>query len=260
MSKSEHFTFTIQADGLGFVSINRPPVNALSTALISELHDVLKSLKKEKKLRVLIISSKGKHFCAGADLKERSSMNKSEARSAVKNIQNCFNLISAIAVPTIAALNGSTLGGGAELALACDFRVAGESAIIGFPETSLGIIPGASGTQRLPRLIGITKAKYWILSARKFTAEEAWQDGVVDFISGDDEVLETAIDLAQEILHNAPISLKAAKSAIDKGMDVNLDAGLKIESNEYEKTLNSQDRIEALQAFAEKRAPKWSGK
>lgn len=260
MSKSEYLKFTLQADGLGFISINRPPVNALSTSMISEMHDIVKSLKKEKKLRVLIIASKCEHFCAGADLKERSSMNKGEARLAVKNIQNCFNLISTIAVPTIAVLNGSVLGGGAELAMACDFRVAGESGIIGFPESSLGIIPGAGGTQRLPRLIGITKAKYWIYSARKFTAEEAWQDGVVDFISGDDELLETAIDLAQEILANAPISLKAAKSAIDNSMDLPIVAGLEFESNEYEKTLNSQDRIEALKAFTEKRKAKWSGK
>ncbi|MBT5956889.1 MAG: enoyl-CoA hydratase, partial [Candidatus Marinimicrobia bacterium] len=128
------------------------------------------------------------------------------------------------------------------------------------PETSLGIIPGAGGIQRLPRLIGLSKAKYWIYSARKFSAEEAFIDGVVDFLSPDGEVLETAIDLATELMENAPLALRAAKMSISKGYELSVSDALEVEKEAYEITLNSEDRTEALKAFSQKRPPKWSGR
>ena len=136
-------------------------------------------------------------------------------------------------MPTIAAINGYCLGGGTELSLCCDFRVAEDSAFLALPEVGLGIIPGAGGTQRLPRLIGISKAKYWIYSARKFSSEEAFIDGVVDFLSPDGEVLETAIDLASELIVNAPLALRASKKSISEGILTTLDKALKFEKSTY---------------------------
>ena len=162
--------------------------------------------------------------------------------------------------PTISSIKGAVLGGGFELALCCDFRVAEDSSILGLPEASLGIIPGAGGTQRLPRLIGPSKAKYWIYSARKFSAEEAFIDGVVDFLSPDGEVLERGIYLANELMQSAPLSLRASKYAISKGSLLSLDDGLKVEKDAYRMTLHSKDRAEGIKAFTQKRQPKWLGK
>ncbi|SVE31550.1 uncharacterized protein METZ01_LOCUS484404, partial [marine metagenome] len=142
----------------------------------------------------------------------------------------------------------------------CDFRILEESARIGFPEVSIGIIPGAGGTQRLPRITNIATSKYWIYSARKFTAEEALEDGVADFIAPDGELIETAIDLAEEIIANAPKSIIASKRAIKEGIEVSLKDGLDIERDNYNTTLHTEDRNEALKAFSEKRKPVWKGK
>ena len=254
------FSYTIQDDGLAFLTLNRQPVNALSLQFIESLSKLFDEISSNSKINILIISSSIKHFCAGADLKERSDLSIIETERAVSAIGDCFIKLENLPFITISSIKGAALGGGLELALCCDFRVADDSAIIGLPETSLGIIPGAGGTQRLPRLIGISKAKYWIYSARKFSAEEAFIDGVVDFLSPDGEVLETAIDLATELMANAPLALRASKEAISSGNMLILKEALKVEKGVYGKTLKSADRIEALQAFTQKRAPKWSGK
>ena len=187
-------------------------------------------------------------------------MSTNSASETLEDINNCFNKLADLPIPTVAAINGAAMGGGAEFALCCDFRVIAESAMIGFPETGLGIIPGAGGTQRLPKLIGPAKAKYWIFSGRKFTAEEALEEGVVDFISEESELIETAIDISDEFLANAPLALRAAKRAILAGLETDLKKGLRIEQDAYETTLNTEDRNEALNAFDEKRKPIWKGK
>jgi enoyl-CoA hydratase/carnithine racemase len=257
---SNFVKLNIQEDGLAFVVLSQSRINALSKEMVSSLIETIISVKSNPNIRAVIISSNQSQFCAGADLKERKDMTPNNVVEIITNIGECFNLIQSIDVPTICAINGVALGGGAEMSLCCDFRVAEESAEIGFTETSLGIIPGAGGTQRLPRLIGMSRAKYWIYSARKFSAEEAFIDGVIDFLSNDGEVLETAIDLAQEIVENAPIALKAAKYAIEFGLQSTFVEGLSVERKAYIKTLDSQDRLEALRAFTEKRSPKWRGK
>ncbi len=255
-----NYTFNLQNDGLAFLTLSRQPVNALSQEFVSTLSELFDEITVNSQIKVLVISSSIKHFCAGADLKERSNLSIDETERVVSDIGNFFSKLEKLPFPTISAINGSALGGGLEISLCCDFRVAEDSAILGLPETSLGIIPGAGGTQRLPRLIGLSKGKYWIFSARKFSAEEAFIDGVVDFLSPDGEVLETAIDLATELMENAPLALRASKEAISKGMGISLESGLKVEKEAYSITLNSEDRIEALKSFTQKRPPKWSGK
>ncbi len=256
---SKNYTLNVQDDGIAFLTLSRNPVNALSIEFIDELLSVFKKINKDAQINILIISSSIKHFCAGADLKERKDLSIEETENVVSNIGQCFSELEKLPFPTISAIQGSALGGGLELVLACDFRIADEKAMLGLTETSLGIIPGAGGTQRLPRLIGKSKAKYWIYSARKFSAEEAFIDGVVDFLSPVGEVLETAIDLADEINQNAPLAIKAAKKSIDVGIDKDLTEALNLEKQSYKTTLHSNDRNEALKAFAEKRPPKWSG-
>ena len=255
-----NFSFNLQNDGLAFLTLTRQPVNALSQEFIASLSELFDEISDNDKIRSLIISSSIKHFCAGADLKERADLTIEDSAHVVSTIGNCFTKLEKLPFSTISAINGSALGGGLELTLCCDFRVAEDSAKIGLPETSLGIIPGAGGTQRLPRLIGLSKAKYWIYSARKFSAEEAFIDGVVDFLSPDGEVLETAIDLATELMENAPLALRAAKMSISKGYELSVSDALEVEKEAYEITLNSEDRTEALKAFSQKRPPKWSGK
>ena len=255
-----NFSFNIQDDGLAFLTLSRQPVNALSEEFIVSLSELFDEISSNSKINILIISSSIKHFCAGADLKERAVFSVDETKKAVSAIGGCFTMLENLPFPTISAIKGSALGGGLELALCCDFRVAEDTAILGFTETSLGIIPGAGGTQRLLRLIGLSKSKYWIYSARKFSAEEAFIDGVVDFLAPDGEVLETGIDLATELMANAPLALRASKYAISKGSLLSLDGGLKVEKEAYGMILNSTDRLEALKAFSQKRPPKWSGK
>ena len=254
------FSFNVQDDGLAFLTLNRKPVNALSNNFVKSLAELFDKILSDQKIKVLIISSSIKHFCAGADLKERLNLSPREIESNVTSINECFEKLETLPFPTIAAIQGSALGGGLELALCCDFRVAEDSAILGLTETSLGIIPGAGGTQRLPRLIGLSRAKYWIYSARKFSAEEAFVDGAIDFLSNEGELLETTIDLADELMSNAPRALRASKYAISSGFHLSMADALKVEEEGYRMILNSNDRIEALNAFSEKRLPKWSGK
>jgi len=254
------FSFNVQDDGLAFLTLNRKPVNALSNNFVKSLAELFDKILSDQKIKVLVISSSIKHFCAGADLKERLDLPAREIESNVTSIRECFEKLETLPFPTIAAIQGSALGGGLELALCCDFRVAEDSAILGLTETSLGIIPGAGGTQRLPRLIGLSRAKYWIYSARKFSAEEAFVDGAIDFLSNEGELLETAIDLADELMSNAPLALRASKHAISSGFHMPMADALKVEEEAYRMILYSNDRIEALNAFSEKRLPKWSGK
>ena len=241
------------------VILDNPPVNALSKELIMELNESLDWLEKNDNFSLVVIIGENKHFCAGADLKERQSMNDDEVSAFVGSVSDTFHRIAEISSPTLAGINGTCFGGGLELALACDFRVMSDQGFIGLKETSLGIIPGAGGTQRLPRLMGVSKAKYWIFSGQSFTPEEALEDGVIDWLVASDD-LKTAIDeITKDIVCNAPLALKAAKRAINEGLDLPMKDGLKTENNNYKKIINTEDRREALKAFLEKRTPRWKG-
>lgn len=243
------------------ITLTRPnAANALSIQMVEELQNILNEIKYDSTIRCVIITGQGnKSFCAGADLKERSSMNEKEVKQTVHSIRQIINNVESLPLPVIAAINGAALGGGTELALACDLRIASENAILGLTETSLGIIPGAGGTQRLPRLIGKGRAKELIYTARKITAHEALQIGLVEFVTKSDTLEEEAIQLAKQIVQNAPIAVSQAKYAIDKGIEVDLHTGLAIEQNAYEVTIPTKDRQEGLQAFKEKRVPNYQG-
>ncbi|MCF8564489.1 enoyl-CoA hydratase [Alicyclobacillus tolerans] len=251
-----------ETGGLVTLTLNRPEqANALSTELVGALQDALDDLYLRSDVRVVIIQGAGQRaFCAGADLKERRSMDEQQARQAVGRIKRVVNSVAALPMPVIAAVNGVAFGGGTELALACDLRIAGESAKFGLTETSLGIIPGAGGTQRLPRLIGLAKAKELIYTARRIEAREALELGLVSQVVHDGELHQTAVRLAEEIAGNAPIAVRQAKFAIDRGFEVDLTSGLALEDKAYEVVIPTSDRLEGLAAFAEKRKPRYQGK
>ena len=254
---------TVQAPAGGEIVVlrfERPEaMNAFSRALLSDLEAALKGPASGAATRALIVTGSGRAFSAGADLKERAGMSQPEVEVFLDRIGLLFRSIETLPIPTIAAINGYALGGGLELALCFDFRIAAESAQLGLTETSLGIIPGAGGTQRLPRTIGVPRAKELILTARRISAQTALAMDLVHNVVADSALEESALELAREITRNAPIALAQAKLAIDRGRHLDVEAALVVERKAYSKTLPTKDRAEALTAFAEKRPPVFNG-
>lgn len=227
---------------------------------MEEFRSTLDQLRFNSAVRAVVIrSGVPKAFCAGADLKERATMSKSEVAAFVHGLRSAFSGVASLPMPTIAAIEGAALGGGLELALACDFRVAGAEAQLGLPETALGIIPGAGGTQRLSRLIGPSKAKELIFTARKLTAADAFTFGVVNHVVAAGSAYARSLDLARAILPQGPIAVRMAKEAIDKGVEVDIGSGLAIEQACYAQVIPTADRLEGLAAFKEKRRPVYKG-
>lgn len=263
MMTSDDFAFRLE-DGIGHLELNRPPVNALGRRLIAGMHAAALRINemiqsRQEDLRVVVLSAAGKHFCAGADLKERRVMPETEVAEAVDATRDMVSAIAAIRVPVIAAVQGSALGGGMELALAADIRLLAASAKMGLRETALAIIPGAGGTQRLPRLIGAAHALYWIATGRVFPAADCLRFGVATAVVPDAELRPATLTLAREIAANGPLAVQAAKEAVHRGMSVPLEDGLEIERQCYAKIIPTRDRIEALEAFQEKRRPVFTG-
>ncbi|MFL1673142.1 enoyl-CoA hydratase [Paenibacillus dendritiformis] len=248
-------------NGIVLMTLNRPEsANALSIKMLEQLRDAAASCKFDRSVRCIVVTGAGeKAFCAGADLKERAGMDMNQVRRTVSLIRESINDVEALPLPVIAAVNGAAVGGGMELALACDIRIASETATFALTETSLGIIPGAGGTQRLPRLIGKGRAKELIFTARKIDAKEAWDMGLVEVVAPPASLLDKALEIAGQIVRNAPIAVAEAKFAIDKGCDADLSTGLAIEQNAYEVTIPTKDRLEGLQAFKDKRPPLFKG-
>ncbi|MGG3839838.1 enoyl-CoA hydratase [Paenibacillus thiaminolyticus] len=248
-------------NGIVLMTLNRPEsANALSIKMLEQLRDAAASCKFDRSVRCIVVTGAGeKAFCAGADLKERAGMDMNQVRRTVSLIRQSINDVEALPQPVIAAVNGAAVGGGMELALACDIRIASETATFALTETSLGIIPGAGGTQRLPRLIGKGRAKELIFTARKINAKEAWDMGLVEVVAPPESLLDKALEIAGQIVRNAPIAVAEAKFAIDKGCDADLSTGLAIEQNAYEVTIPTKDRLEGLQAFKDKRPPLFKG-
>lgn len=244
------------------LTLNRPKArNALNTRLLQALEQAVATVRSSKDLRALIITGFGtKAFCAGADLKERQTMSESEVRNFLYNIRCLFNDLEELPLPVIAAVNGVALGGGTELALVCDLRVAAAWATMGLTETRLAIIPGAGGTQRLPRLVGSALAKELIFTGRQLTAHEALTIGLVNRVAEDGRLMEVCLELAAEISQAGPIALAQAKFAINRGVDVDLRTGLAIEATAYEVCIPTEDRLEGLCAFKEKRKPVYKGR
>jgi methylglutaconyl-CoA hydratase len=246
---------------VALITLNRPEAaNAMSKALLDDLNSIVDELNSNKQINCVIITGSGeKAFCAGADLKERKGMNDEQVVDAVRYIGKSVLAVESIKVPVIAAINGVAFGGGLELALGCDIRIAADSAKLGLTETSLAIIPGAGGTQRLPRLIGVGRAKQLIFSAKAISASDALSIGLVEEIVPKEELLHYAIDVAKSIAKNGPIALRQAKMAINQGMQTDLSTALEIEHLCYKETIKTNDRLEGLEAFKEKRTPVYHG-
>jgi enoyl-CoA hydratase/carnithine racemase len=227
-----------------------------------ELGRLGRELVADPSIRAIVVTGGGdKVFCAGADLKERQSFSNEDVRVQVGLYRSELGVLDKSPKPVVAALNGSAFGGGLELALLCDLRVAVPTAMLGLPETTLGIIPGAGGTQRLPRVVGEARAKEMILLGRPLTAAKALEWGLVNRVCAEGvDVVADTIEYIKPISEGAPIAQAAALAAIDDALDVELDRGLQLERVHYDETLRSADRLEALAAFAEKRSPRFQGK
>ncbi len=252
------------SEGILTLTLNRPrALNAFSRKLLDTLSQTVEEVNfKNDVLIVIITGSEGQKasFSTGADLKERASMSEEEVRRFIIKIRNTFTAIENLNKPVIAAINGFAFGGGLELALASDLRVASQTATMGLTETSLAIIPGGGGTQRLSRIIGLAKAKELIYTARRITAAEAMEIGLVNQAVPADQLKDTARQLALQITQNGPIAVQQAKFAINKGFDAPLEVGLNIESKAYDLCLPTEDRQEGLKAFREKRSPRYYGR
>lgn len=244
------------------VILNRPEaMNAFNYDMLCELEQVVEKARIDPDVRVVKFIGAGERaFSVGADLKERKTLTDQEVKRNIFKIGEVFSKIEQLPQPTLAVINGYAFGGGMELALACDFRFAAADVGLGLTETSLGIIPGAGGTQRLPRIVGETKALELILTAERLLAQEAEKVGLVTKVSPLYELNDVVGGFISRILANAPIALQQAKFAIKEGMKVDLQTGLQIERKAYELTIPTEDRIEALTAFAEKRKPVFKGR
>jgi enoyl-CoA hydratase/carnithine racemase len=250
-------------DGIMVLTINRPQaLNCFDMSLLEVFHKTVKDIAFDKGVKVVIItgSTEGKNaFSTGADLKERAGMTPDQVRLYIQTIRDLFTAVEELPKPVIAAVNGYAFGGGLELALACDIRLASATAVVGLTETSLAVIPGAGGTQRLPRVVGIARAKEMIFRARRINAQEGLEIGLFLEVLQPENLLPRALEVAAEIAANGPVALAQAKYAINKGAEVSLPIGLAIESNAYAVTIPTKDRIEGLTAFREKRKPVYSG-
>ncbi|MFT5284364.1 MAG: enoyl-CoA hydratase/carnithine racemase [Planctomycetota bacterium] len=250
-----------RAGDLVWLTIARPEVmNCLSFPTLKRFRTLLESLREDLSIRCVLITGTGeKAFCAGADLKERKAMPAERVPHFVKNIRRLMDDVESLPQPTVGVINGFAFGGGTELLLACDLRIAAPHAQLGLTEVSLAIIPGAGGTQRLPRLIGKSRAKDLILTARRIGAVEAEGIGLVNRVAAEGQLEEDATKLANSIAANGPVAVRAAKDAIDAGLELVQEEGLQHEAKCYERTLTTTDRLEALAAFSEKRKPTFTG-
>jgi len=257
----DQLLLTEEQDQVAVLTLNRTAVmNSFSFDLLRALKSKIEVLRFRPDIRVVIITGAGeKAFCAGADLKERATLSPLEVKQFIFTIRNLFTDIENLNKPVIAAVNGIALGGGTELALACDIRIAAETASMGLTETRLAIIPGAGGTQRLPRLVGKGKAKELIFTGRRVTAAEALEMGLVNRVVPGSDLLDACREMAAMICETGPIAIEQAKYAINNGMETDLSTGLALESNAYWVTIPTRDRLEGLKAFREKRKPVYVG-
>lgn len=242
---------------LGTVILNRPEaLNILDTKTLNELGDALADLEKDGKIRAIIITGI-KNFCAGADIKELKKKHPEEAEIFSRLGHKVLNQVENLEKPVIAAVSGYALGGGCELALACDIRIAGESAKLGQPEVNIGLIPGFGGTQRLTRLVGIGNAKELILTGRIMDAKEAGSIGLVNKVVKDEELMEKAEEMALVLAEKSPITIKIAKSLINRNLDIKRTLEMEIVS--FSQCFASEDHMEGINAFLEKRKPMFKG-
>ena len=258
---SDNVLLVEEDNGVVTLTLNRPEVmNSFNFPLLHAMRQQLESYRFKPDIRVIIITAAGeKAFCAGADLKERATLSPDQVKEFIFTIRNLFTSIEQLNKAVIAAVNGIALGGGTELALACDIRIASTNASMGLTETRLAIIPGAGGTQRLPRLVGRGKAKELIFTGQRIGAEEALRIGLVNRICEPKDLLDECRKMAALICETGPIAIEQAKYAINYGLETDIHTGLAIESNAYWVCIPTEDRLEGLAAFKEKRKPIYKG-
>jgi enoyl-CoA hydratase len=258
---SSYTTLTLEKkDQTALLTFNRPEVlNALNTTVATESLDALQSIQNDPDVRVLILTGAGRAFVAGADIAEMESKTAEEARIYCELGHRFMNSLQDLPQPVIAAINGFALGGGLEVALACDIRIASESAQFGLPETILGIIPGWGATQRTARLVGAAKTKELIFTGRRIKADEALSMGLVNQVVPDEELMDTVNEMAAAMCRQGQTALRHAKTVINHGLDLPLDEALRLEIDTFVDLFDTDDRREGMKAFLEKRKPNFTG-
>jgi enoyl-CoA hydratase len=260
VADSSQLSRTNEDDGVALLLLRHPPVNALSRALLEELAREVERLAAEPSVRAVVLGADGANFSAGADLKEMATFGPEEALALLRSTLATFRSLAELRVPTVAAVHGLAVGGGLELALACDLRIADDSAKLGAPEVNYGLMPAYGGTQRLPRLVGAARAKEMIFTGALAPAAEALRIGLVNKVVGGGQDLRAARDLAHTIGRRAPKAVQAAKRAIVAGAELGLADALALESRLFaEEVLPSRDLAEGIRAFAERRPPNFEG-
>ena len=241
-------------NGIGYITINRPEaLNALNRTVLEELFDVFNKIDVDDDVRAVILTGEGRSFVAGADIAQMSSLTVAEGRAFGAYGQKVMNFIEKVEKPVIAAVNGFALGGGCELAMACDFRIASSKAKFGQPEVGLGITPGFGGTQRLARLIGPGKAKEMVFASRNIKADEAYRVGLVNAVYTQEELMPAAKKLAGAIAKMAPIAVRNSKKAMNDGLQTDMDQAIVIEEKLFGGCFETEDQKNGMQAFLEKR-------
>jgi enoyl-CoA hydratase len=247
-----------QIESIDKLVISRPDaMNALNTQFFKEMNDYLDRLANSDDAKCLIITGEGNAFVAGADIKEMQNKNARQAKEYSEYGQKTFDRIENLSIPVIAAINGYALGGGCELALACDIRIASKTAKLGQPEVNLGLIPGYGATQRLPRLIGLNNALYLLYTADLISAEEAFRMGLVQKVSEPEMLMDDCIQLAKKIISKGPAAIKKIKSVTRSGLNLSFKEGCELEAETFGKLFESEQTKEGINAFIEKRKPDW---
>jgi enoyl-CoA hydratase len=248
-------------DGIGIIKINRPDaLNSLNEQVLIELEEALAMVQGDDEILTFIITGEGKAFVAGADIEYMSKMQQEEGTKWGSFGADIFRKLESMDKPSIAAVNGFALGGGCELAMACDMRIASERAKFGQPEVGLGIAPGFSGTLRLPRIVGKAKAIELILTCDIINAQEAKEIGLVNKVVPAEELMNEAKALARKINKNAPLAVRNSNAAIKRGLEADMDAGIRIENELFGQCFATNDQKEGMAAFLEKRKPVYKGK
>ena len=261
MKEYDNLLFANNA-GVGVITLHRPKaLNALSSALLAELNHLLDAIAQDKSIKTVIITGAGdKAFVAGADIAEMQPLSAMEGRDWGTFGQMVFNKLENLSQPVIAAVNGFALGGGCELVMACDIRIASEKAKFGQPEVTLGITPGFGGTQRLPRLIGKGRAKELLFTGDIIDAAEAYRLGLVNTVTTPEELMNTAMALAQKIMSRAEVAVKLCKAAVNAGLNMDLESGIAYEAEVFSLCFATGDQKEGMNAFMEKRKAVFMGK